>query len=56
MQNILFFNYRVKLLYQKRFRITEMVEGEEEDAFWDALGDDEDYVSYLGGVCHYFIF
>lgn len=39
---------KVKLLYQKKFRITEMVEGEEEDAFWDALGDDEDYVSYLG--------
>ncbi len=27
-----------------------MVEGEEVDAFWDALGDDEDYVSYLGGM------
>ena len=43
---------RVKLLYQKRFKIKEMVEGEEEDAFWDALGDDEDYVSYLGGIYH----
>ena len=30
-----------------------MVEGEEEDAFWDALGDDEDYVSYLGGRCYF---
>ena len=37
------------MLYGITFKITEIVEGEEDDAFWDALGDDEDYVSYLGG-------
>ena len=37
-------------MYQKKFKIQEIVEGEEDDAFWDALGDDEDYVSYLGGI------
>eukprot|EP00794_Sanderia_malayensis_P005929 gene5929-6615_t len=39
---------RIKRLYQKKFEIQEIVEGEETDSFWDALGDDEDYVSYLG--------
>eukprot|EP00795_Rhopilema_esculentum_P002286 gene2286-17900_t len=42
------FRDRIKTLYQKKFKIKEMLEGEEEDTFWDALGDDEDYVSYLG--------
>ncbi len=46
----------MELLYQKRFKIREITEGEESDAFWDALGDDEDYVSYLGGMVNIAIF
>jgi len=34
-------------LYSKKVSIVEVNEGEETDALWDALSDEEDYMSYL---------
>ena len=36
-------------LHKKSLDIDEIVEGEENDAFWDTLGDEEDYMSYIEG-------
>lgn len=36
-------------LHNKSLDVTEILEGEETDAFWDTLGDEEDYMSYIEG-------
>lgn len=42
------FRDRLSELHSRRLKIRELCEGDEDDVFWDALGDDFDYMSYLG--------
>ena len=37
-------------LHKKTLDVVEVMEGDENDAFWDTLGDEEDYMSYIEGT------
>lgn len=46
-------SFRISELHSKSLEVCEFEEGDEVEAFWDSLGDEEDYMSYIEGTIYF---